>query len=256
MVREDGQGFQGLFVFLFDSLGAGFQAVEGDEGVLAAVHMDRFAQLLGVADDVQHVVPDLEGQADGFSIGPGGFHLFLCGLGGGAAHAAGGGDQRAGLADVDVKNPLLVQLLLLPFHVQHLAAHHAFFPGGGGQNLHLFDQNGGVRFGGGNRIEGRRQKGVAGQDSLGLAEDLVVGQAAPAVVVIVHAGQIVVNQAVGVDHLDGRGEGQGLLPVSPAQAAEFQHKDGPQPLAPSQKAVAHGLEQAALGLAFVGEAAL
>ena len=58
----------------------------------------------------------------------------------------------------------------------------------------------------GQQVEGPRQQRVAGQDRDRLAEDLVRGRLAAAQVVVVHGRQVVVDQAVGVDHLHGAGE--------------------------------------------------
>ena len=65
-------------------------------------------------------------------------------------------------------------------------------------------------------LEGQRQQGVAGQDRRRLAEHLVAGRPAAAQVVVVHRRQVVVDQRVGVDHLDGTGGRQGLLMIATA----------------------------------------
>ena len=94
--------------------------------------------------------------------------------------------------------------------------------------------------------EGLRLEGVPRQDGHGLAVDLVVGGLAPAQIVVVHAGQVVVDQGVGVDHLQCAGRRAGP-PASrrPASRAELQRQHRPDPLAAGQQAVAHGLVQVA-----------
>ena len=55
------------------------------------------------------------------------------------------------------------------------------------------------------------------------------------------------DQTVGMDHLNGSGEGGGLLPVAAAKTAKFKGKDRAQPFAACQKAVFHGVEENLLG---------
>ena len=58
--------------------------------------------------------------------------------------------------------------------------------------------------GGSGRLKGQIQQGVPGQHRHALAVDRVGGLPSPAVFVVVHAGQIVVYQGIGVDELNGR----------------------------------------------------
>ena len=64
---------------------------------------------------------------------------------------------------------------------------------------------------------------VAGEDRDVLAERLVAGRAAATQVVVVHRRQVVVDQRVGVDQLDRRGERQhrrrGSMPIASAVAS-------------------------------------
>ena len=129
-----------------------------------------------------------------------------------------------------------------PVHIQHLAGHHAVPAAGGGQRMHrlaplLRAQSRRV----GDEPERLRQEGVPRQNGHGLAVDLMTGGPPPPEVVVVHAGQIVVNEGIGVDALQRRAQRKGL-PGLPAQRfAEGQGQHGPDPLAPRQQAVAHGL---------------
>ena len=215
--------------------------------------MDGLAQLFRVAQDVEHVVPDLKGKAKGIGEVRGCPELGFASLGGQNAHGAGRHDEGAGLAAVDGQELLAGEGLALSGHVQHLAAHHALLPGALGQRAHNLDAHLRRGVGAGDGGEGRGQKAVAGQHRLGFAIDLVVGEAAAAVVVVVHAGKVVVDEAVGVHHLNGGGKVQGMFPSSAAQAAKFQHQHRPDPLAPGQEAIAHGLKELPLGLGLVGK---
>ena len=71
----------------------------------------------------------------------------------------------------------------------------------------------------GDEPEGQRQERVPGQDGDGFAEHLVVGGNAAAEVVVVHRGQVVVDQRVGVDHLHRAGGGHHLRPRLPPTAS-------------------------------------
>ena len=56
-------------------------------------------------------------------------------------------------------------------------------------------------------LKRQREQRIAGQDRHRVAEDLVIGQLAAAVVVVIERGQIVVNQRIGVDQLQRAGRG-------------------------------------------------
>jgi hypothetical protein len=60
----------------------------------------------------------------------------------------------------------------------------------------------------GQQFEGERLQRVAGEDGGRLVERDVAGRLAAAQIVVVHRRQVVVDQRVGVDHLDGGGAGR------------------------------------------------
>ena len=63
----------------------------------------------------------------------------------------------------------------------------------------------------GDGMEGEGLEGVAGEDGDGFAEDLVAGGLAAAQVIVVEGREVVVDEGVGVEHLDGGAElGGGL----------------------------------------------
>ena len=66
---------------------------------------------------------------------------------------------------------------------------------------------------------GHGEEPVSGQDGVGLPEDLVIAGLAPAHVVVVHGGQVVMDKGIGVDHLEGAREGQGVLITSAHELA-------------------------------------
>ena len=64
----------------------------------------------------------------------------------------------------------------------------------------------GQRFDVGDDIKRLGQQDITGQHGRGLAKCLVAGGLAPAQVVVVHAGQVVVDQRIAVQHLHGGGK--------------------------------------------------
>ena len=87
------------------------------------------------------------------------------------------------------------------------------------------------------------QQPVPGQDGQVLTEDLMVRRLAPAQVIVVHGRQVIMDEAVGVDHLQGAGKGQRQLRLAAGHFAGRQQHHRPQAFAARQQAVAHGLQQ-------------
>jgi len=74
-------------------------------------------------------------------------------------------------------------------------------------------------------------------------EDFMVRELAAPVVVVVHGGQIVMDQRIGMDQLKGRGERQDGWSSSADRFVGRDGQDRPHALAPGEQAVAHGLVQ-------------
>ena len=126
--------------------------------------------------------------------------------------------------------------------VQHLPRYHAVRAGCVRQNQGAVRPLGVGQAGSRqDQAVGRRLEGVSRQYCQGLAIDHVVGGLAPAEIVIIHAGQIVVNQGIGVDQLQSAAYRHGLMPVQTAQPGKFQRHHRTQPLAAGENAVPHGL---------------
>ncbi len=133
-----------------------------------------------------------------------------------------------------------------PAQVQELAAHHPVHPGrpaelgddphpdGGPAVLALADQ-----------AHGLGEQGVAGEDRDVLAVDPVAGRLTAAQVVVVHRGQVVVDERVRVHELDGRGGRQEPLRVLAQPLAAGEREHAADPLAAGQQRVAHRLDEGA-----------
>jgi hypothetical protein len=109
-----------------------------------------------------------------------------------------------------------------------------------------FLDNGGMRvarggFYGRGHLEGDGEEGVASEDGDAFTVDLVRGGLAAAKVVVVHAGQVVMDERVGVDAFDRAGEGKRRLRLSTQDFGRREADDGTQALAAREDAVSHRL---------------
>ena len=132
----------------------------------------------------------------------------------------------------------------LALKVEHLSADHAVRAG---RAAHLGD-DGDERFRGSallaqHDLEGERQQSVACEHRDSIAKNLVVRGLAASIVVVVHRGQIVVNQGIRMNHLNGasrRQEGRAIL----ADGISRRHQEhGAQTFAARHEAVFHRLFQ-------------
>ena len=219
----------------------GGEAVDGDVGELAlgGILARRLAQAGRVGGGIEHVIGDLEGEADGFAEG---FEQGSLGTGGAAGQGsqdAAGADQRGGLAAVDAFEAVGVMWRAFGIEVFLLTADHAEGAGGMSQGPHRLD----AMLGGAE--EGQRLQRVAGEDGGGLIEGLMAGGPAAPQVVVVHRRQIIVDQGVGVEHLDRRhGPGAGMV-MAADRAAGRQHQRRAQAFAAGEHAVTHRFVQPA-----------
>ena len=93
----------------------------------------------------------------------------------------------------------------------------------------------------GEHLEGAGLQRVAGQDGDGLAEGHVAGGLAAAQVVVVEGGQVVVDERVGVKHLQGRAQPLDSLGQRPGDGDGGLHgQHRPEALAAGKDGVAHG----------------
>ena len=143
---------------------------------------------------------------------------------------------------------------MLGLHVQHLPADHTELARAQREHPRGLDDAGRGQRGCGKMAECSRQQGVARQNGRCLTVDLVVRQAAAAVIVIVHARQIVVDEAVGMHHLHGGSKRQGVHGAAAAQLAEGLRQHRAKALSPGKQAVAHGVKQDLLRLVRIRKA--
>ncbi len=123
--------------------------------------------------------------------------------------------------------------MFLRLHIQNLTADHAVHAGRTGKHANraqLYFCRNTERIG---RIrccfKREIEQTVTCEHCDRFAVNLVIGGLAAAQIVIIHARQIVMDEGVGVNHLERTGERQCGFNMAATQTAEFQHKRGTQP---------------------------
>lgn len=84
------------------------------------------------------------------------------------------------------------------------------------------------------------QKAVTREDSDSFAIDAVVCGSTPTEIIVVHAGEIVVNEGVGVNAFDGASGGNCKGLFSPNGSSSGEAEDRAKAFAPCEKTIAHG----------------
>ncbi len=157
-----------------------------------------------------------------------------------------GADERAGLQDVHVLELGECESLAHRVQVDGLPARHAARAARGGEELdHLQLRVGPLREAVvGEELEGEALQRVARKQCRGLVEFHVAGGLAAPQHVVVHARKVVVDERVGVDHLDrGRGDLEALgIGLAHLSRGVDQHR--PHALSAPQRRVAHRVVQA------------
>ena len=135
--------------------------------------------------------------------------------------------------------------------IQHLSAHHTVRTAGTHQHpqrlqTRVSGQHGSLQ----NQSVGRRLEGVSRQYCQGLTVNLVVGGFTPAEIVIIHAGQVIMDQRIRVDQLQCAAKGQRQVPVNAAQPGKLQRQHRSDPLSAAQDRISHSVIQLAIGHLF------
>jgi hypothetical protein len=123
--------------------------------------------------------------------------------------------------------------------VGRLAAHHAARPRR--RREPTDDRCASFRrhFGRSEQRERLGEQSITHEDRRGFPERLVDGGSSPADVVVVHGREIVVNQRVGVDELEGHRDRQHVVDVDPGRhrLGRREHERGPNTLAAGQQGI-------------------
>ena len=89
--------------------------------------------------------------------------------------------------------------------------------------------------------EGFGEEPIPCQHRDAFSEDDMSGGLTAAQIVVVHAGQVVVHEGVGVDDLNRTGGTEGVPGISTAGLRSSETENGPEALAAREDGVAHGL---------------
>src|SRR3989442_566939 len=223
----------------------GLEAVQGGIGrlLLALIAAGGLAELFEAALDVEDIIHDLERDPERLAGACDGLESVGLRTGQHGAHAQRRPDERGRLARVDVIERLGADRLALGLDVHDLPADHAVGAGRLRDLRHHVGNDPRVRRAvdvAGDQPERVREQRVAGQDGHRLAEHLVIGEPAAAIVVVVHRGQVVVDQRIRMDQLERARRGQHALGHAADGLAAGDDENGAQALAARHHAVAHG----------------
>ena len=130
---------------------------------------------------------------------------------------------------MDVLKGVEADVFPFTFQINHLAPHQTRrtrhrgqFPNDLEQTLRRH-----TRTAQGHHLKGSGQQGIPGEDRHGLAVHLVVGGSAATQVIVIHGGEVVMDQRHRVDHLQGHRRGHRRLCRATGQLTGRQTKNRP-----------------------------
>lgn len=221
--------------------------LQGDQRALAAggVLAGCLAHGLGIGGEIQKIIGDLEGAADDF---PEAAHARpVLGRSGGEDRASltGKAHEGAGLHRLKGDDVLLLRLLPLGGQIERLTADHAARTGGTGKGQHQRHllAVGERCLGRGDDVEGNGLKRIAGQNGSCLVIGDVHGRLAASHVVVIHGGQIIVDEGIAMQTFEGCADAGCGQRTAAEDGSTFHHEKGPQALSAVQCSMAHGGEK-------------
>ena len=186
----------------------------------------------------------MEGESEVVTEGGECLELFGGGVGGHGSEANGGGEEGGGLALVNGDEFFFAEegVFAFAFEVENLSADELFRSCADGEFFEVvcYGEFSSV-WGLGDEVEGFGLEGITGKDGDGFAKDFVGGGAATTKVVVVHGGEVVVDEGVGVEELGGAGGEEGVGLGASAGFGGGEGEDGPKAFAACKDGVAHGL---------------
>jgi hypothetical protein len=93
----------------------------------------------------------------------------------------------------------------------------------------------------GEDFESEGEEGVAGEDGDAFTVNDVGGGAAASEVIIVHAGEVIVDEGIGMDAFDGGGGVEGEWGGAPGGLGGGEAEDGAEAFSAGEEGIAHGL---------------
>ena len=161
----------------------------------------------------------------------------------GNAHLTCSDEQSTRFPDVYLCKLLFCKGSALPAHIEELAPAHAVEPDSTGKYLCAAGLYGRRQIAAQYRAEGFGLERIACKCRCAFAVNHVVRRLAAAQLVVIHARQIVMDKAVGMQHLDRACDRKSFFNVTSGNAAELQHKQRTYALAACKEAVAHGFRE-------------
>ena len=243
------EGFEGGEGEVGEAFGFFFGFLEAEDGgvgglVDGLILASCFAEGGGVGGDVEDVVDDLEGEAEVVAEGCECLQLFVAGVGSHGAEPDGGGEEGGGFALVNGDQLFVGEKVVFAFafEVENLSADELF----GTSTDRKFGEVGadGKALGGwgvGDKVKGFGLEGITGENGDGFAKDFVRGGATTAEVVVVHGGEVVVDERVGVEELGGAGGEEGVGLAAATSFGGGEGEDGAQSFTTCEDGIAHGL---------------
>ena len=223
--------------------------MEGGEGRLAGrcILPSGFPQGIGACGKVEQIIGELEGQSDGGAEGRQPLPVCSTSIADDRPCLAGEADQRSGLHRLELYDAGFVRAFSFRQQIQRLTSGHAPDPGSPRQFEHKLSPYCGCKLGVlvSDDVERVSEQTIAGKDRGGLVECAVHGGLAAAKIIIVHGGEIVMDQRVAVHAFERRCHPQCRHALCIEKRRTFQDEEGPQPLAPVQNPMAHRRQQVA-----------
>src|SRR5260221_5695043 len=250
MIRRPPRSTLFPYTTLFRSGPGRLNAEEGRIGQLSLgeVLPGRLAERGRALLDVEQIVDDLEGVAGGIAIPAQRGQLLLTGIGQQSAEDGRRRQQTAGLVGVDERQVVgetvvAMGALLRPLSldVGDLTADHAARVDGPGHLVDRQQLTRGVDAGDRPRQpgEGFRQQCVASEDPHRFAEDNMRRLPTAPQVVVAEGGEVVVDERIGVNELEGRERHQQRFRLRPASLGGGDGEDRPDALTAAEDGVTH-----------------
>lgn len=162
-------------------------------------------------------------------------------------------EEGTGLPGVDGLEKGHVARNAFALDIEHFSADESVRARGLGENADGLAGADGVDRGLGEGFECEGKKSIASEDGECLSEDLVASGAAPAEVVVVDRGEIVVDQAKAVDEFDGTTGVEGKVWSRSASLGGGDGEDGAEALPRGEGGVPHGAVEVGGVIRFGGE---
>ena len=177
---------------------------------------------------IEQVVGDLEGEPDAGGVVAKCRARHAVFLRENSPRLARKSEEGAGLEPLQLDHLVEGKLLALRRKVDCLPPRHSLAAGSPRQRTSEFGTHRSVGMTGRrrHRLEGEREQGIADQDRCRLVEGDMAGRLAAAKVVVVHRRQVVMDERIGVHHLDGGGGVDGPATRHIEEVCAREHQEG------------------------------